>query len=281
MDSKKNSVLAATAKLMEPLIRILMSCGVSHVEFNELAKKLFVKVGYDHFGIQGRKTSISRVSVLSGLSRKEVVKITNLLENNLTSSNVSRPLNRASRVLGGWLQDKNYQGKKNKPRTLIIRGDKFDFKQLVKQYSGDVTHGAILDELLRIEAVKLVGENKVTLISQGYVPVSDELDKLTIMGTSASDLLTTIDHNLHNSKEPRFQREVVYGQLSKAGINEFRIVSRDKCNALILDLNQWLANKKRIEKELGLTQPGTRTGIGIYYIEDIKKDDVDEGELEE
>jgi len=253
-----------------------MNCGVSHVELNEVLKRLFVKVGYKYFMFPGRAKSASRVSVLSGLSRREVVKITSLIETNELSVNSNRPLNRATRVLGGWLQDKHYLDKNGKPRLLTIGEGKYNFKELAKQYSGDVSFGSILDELLRIDAVKMVGETKVKLISKGYIPKTDELNKIDIMGMSVRDLLTTIDHNLNHPEQARFQRMVVYGDISPAGMSEFRLISEEKSHELFLELNEWLANKKRIETKLNFTQPGTRTGIGIYYIEEVEKDIDDE-----
>lgn len=139
---------------------------------------------------------------------------------------------------------------------------------MVKRYSGDVTHGAILDELVRIGAVKIIKDNKAKLVSPAYIPVEGEIEKINIMGTSANDLLTTIEHNISQSEQARFQREIVYTELSQSGINEFKLISQDKCTELMIELNQWLADKKGIEKRLKITQPKSRVGMGFYYIED-------------
>lgn len=282
MKNQKNVVMMATHRLLRPLIRILLRYGVSFVEFSELAKKTYIEISYNNYAIPGRSKSISRVAVLTGLSRKEVVTQTKLLEQGVNEDDdIRRPINRASRAISGWMQDKDFQDAKGNPRILDIGGEKASFKSLAKRYSGDVTHGAILDELVRVGAVELLKNNKAKLVAQAYIPQQGEIEKINIMGTSAHDLLTTVEHNISLPDQARFQREVVYTDLSQAGINEFKLISQDKCMALLLDLNQWLADKKNIEKRLGITQAGTRIGIGLYYIEDNIDANMAEGQNEE
>jgi len=266
MQTKNRIVREALQKLLKPLIRIMLRYGYSYREFNDLAKQLFVDVCYEDFPLDGRKMTASRVAVLTGLDRKEIVKLVNQTENmpGLTSP----PINRASRVIGGWLQDANYQSSKSQPLALPLKGDGISFRSLVAKYGGDITAGPILDELLRIGAVRYLEDAKIELLAEGYVPVSNELDKLKILGDSCSDLLTTINYNLDSPKHPRYQREVLYRGLSQNSINEFKLVSHDKCQALLLELNSWLANKLELDTRLETTQAETRVGVGLYYIED-------------
>ncbi|MFV2058821.1 MAG: DUF6502 family protein [Thiohalomonadales bacterium] len=267
MQNKYTTIRTALQKLLKPLIRILLRYGYSYREFNSLAKQLFVDVCYEDFAIDGRKMTASRVSVLTGLDRKEIVKLVNQRENQ--TQPVKQAINRASRVIGGWLQDADYHNKKGEPLTLSVKGDGISFASLVRKYGGDITAGPILDELLRIEAVRVVEETKVELLAEGYVPVSDELEKLKILGDCTRDLLTTINYNLDSPKHPRYQREVLYRGLSQNSVNEFKLVSHDKCHNLLLDLNTWLANKLDLDTRLETSQPESRVGIGIYYIEDV------------
>lgn len=275
METKSTVLREILRKLLKPLVRIMLRYGYSYREFNHLAKEVFIDVCYDDFTIEGRKMTASRVAVLTGLDRKEIVKLINNRDQLVETGN--QPVNRAARVIGGWLQDKDYQTKKGKPKAIPVKGDGISFQSLVGKYGGDITAGPILDELLRINAVDYDADNNLTLLAEGYLPLSDELEKLKIIGVSAKDLLTTIDYNLNAPRHPRFQREVVYLNLSQNSINEFKIVSHDKCQKLLLELNEWLANKLELDKRLETTQPQSRVGVGIYYIEDeTPKQDNDE-----
>jgi hypothetical protein len=266
MENNNTALRKALQKLLKPLVRILLRYGYSYHEFSEVAKQTFVDVCFDDFAIEGKKMTASRVAVLTGMDRKEIVKLIN--KHSGEAEHVSRPINRASRVIGGWLQDKDYRNKKGQPLAIPVKGDGITFQALVRKYGGDITYGPILDELLRINAVRYTDENNIQLLAEGYIPVSNELEKLKIMGDSACDLLTSINYNLDSPKYPRFQRQVVYLQLSQNSINEFKLVSHDKCQKLLLELNEWLASKLELDTRLEVTQPHSRVGVGIYYIED-------------
>lgn len=263
----KNTVIRnALRRLLKPLIRILLRYGYSYKEFNNLARELFIDVSYEDFTLEGRKMSASRVAVLTGLDRKEIVRIMNSRDDN--DQPVRQPINRASRVIGGWLQDADYKNASGAPLAIPVKGDGISFQSLVSKYGGDITFGPILDELLRINAVEYDADKRVKLLAEGYLPVSDEMEILKIMGDSVNDLLTTIDYNLDSPKHPRYQREVIYLNLSQGSINEFKLVSHDKSQKLLLEMNEWLANKLALDIRLEITQPTSRVGLGIYYIED-------------
>ena len=273
MEKKKSIVLSAVYKILSPLIRILLRYGISQPELNELSKKIYLEECYQHFGIPGRKLSASRVSILTGLSRREVVKLTEQFEGQSLEEAFKEPVNRASRVVCGWLQDKSFKDKNNEPLVLPLANDEKSFEELVRRYSGNISSGAILDELLRIGAVERIGDSEVKLVSEGYIPEPGEIEAINVMGRSVSDMLKTIEYNLADPEHRRFQREVIYTEMSQAGMNEFKLVSRNKCNDLLLDLNDWLGNKWDIEKELDLHEPNTKVGVGIYYIEETTPPD--------
>ncbi len=63
---------SAIARLLRPLFRVLLRHSMSFVAFEALAKRVYVEVAMKDFGIEGKKPTISRASILSGLTRKEV-----------------------------------------------------------------------------------------------------------------------------------------------------------------------------------------------------------------
>jgi len=153
-------------------VRLLLRNGVAYADFSDVARRVFVEVASDDFGLPGRKQSVSRVSVLTGVNRKEVKR---LLEEPEQNEAITKDNNRAARVVSGWMRDKDFQsgkGKSAKPKKLDW-GNSLDggFEDLVKRYSGDMTARAILDELLRVGAVALdKKKTTVTLLANGYVP---------------------------------------------------------------------------------------------------------------
>ena len=67
----KDHLRDAQALMMKPLVRLLVSQGLTHAEFSEVAKEVYVEVALRHFE-SSQKINKSRVAVLTGLTRKEV-----------------------------------------------------------------------------------------------------------------------------------------------------------------------------------------------------------------
>ena len=77
MDSTaKRSLLAAYSRLLRPLIKILIRNGVSFSELSEVAKETYVHVASTDFKVPHRKMSQARIAILTGLTRKEVNRLT-------------------------------------------------------------------------------------------------------------------------------------------------------------------------------------------------------------
>jgi len=66
---------AAILRLLRPLVRVLLRNGISYSGFADLAKWVFVDIAAKEFGVPGRKQTDSRISVITGLTRKEVARI--------------------------------------------------------------------------------------------------------------------------------------------------------------------------------------------------------------
>lgn len=255
----------ATARLLRPLVRILLRYGIAYDAFCELIKNLYVDIAESEFLIPGKKQTISRISTLTGLSRKEVSKAMEHPELNLSS--LTQQYNRAARVITGWVHDEDYLTENGSPAELTLEGDAISFESLVKRYSGDIPPRAIADELMRVGAIRQVN-GKVKLSQRAYLPQQDIDEKLRILGTDVSDLIATIDHNIHmNEGEPYFQRKVAYNAVLRDKLPQLRAILADGAQSCLEELDQHIlkcdsdANPKL--KERG----DCRIGVGIYYFE--------------
>lgn len=270
MVSVKKALSRAIYKILDPLVHLLLQHDISHSEFSELARRSYVKIAFKHFSMPGRKKTNSRVSVITGLSRQEVVRLSALPEDQEPVT--KGPLNRATRVIGGWLQDKKYIDAQGQPRVLPLRGEPNSFDDLVSQYSGGITARAILDELIRVGTVTKVDNFNVKLNHLGYVPSDSNAEIVGMVSKHAGDMLGTIVHNLaHKPEQRRFQRQVSYIDIPEDIDQEFKLLCHEKSLQMVLELNQWLADKKKNSTP----DPGearTRVGLGIYYF----KNELDE-----
>ncbi len=265
---------SAVLQLLRPLMRILLRNGVPYGAFADLAKRVYVRVAMEEFGISERKQSVSRVSVITGLSRKEVSRVNNLPDTE-DAGTIER-YNRAARVVSGWVRDGRFADRDGKPADLSLEGKGTTFNELVKLFSGDVPVRAVLDELQRVGVVKRLTDGRIRLLTHAYIPSREEVDKLNILGTDVKDLICTIDHNLISDAGKSFlQRKVSYDNLPEDVLPELRKLATKRGQSLLEELDLWLSQRDR---DINPSSKGTgrkRAGIGIYYFED---DTQEEGE---
>jgi len=262
----KITLVKAIKKMLQPMARMLLRYEVSHSEFAELAKRAYVDAVYKYFSIPNRKQTYSRVAVLTGLSRKEVVRLSQLDDEQLPEQ--KGPLNRAKRVISGWMRDEEFLDENNEPKKLPLRGEQGSFENLVAKYSGDITARAILDELIRVGAVEKTDAGLVELRHLGFVPGKSEAEKIDVLSTHTTDLLNTGFHNLtHGESDARFQRQVTYSEIPEQVVKEFEQYSRKRSMELLREFDRWLADKKHTIKAEPEEKTG-RVGFGIYFLND-------------
>ncbi len=252
------------------MVKILLRNGIPYKAFADLARCVFMDVAMNQFGIEGRKQTDSRVSILTGFSRKEVKRLKNL--KHFSDIDSIHRYNRAARVITGWIRDPLFSTD-GRPKRLAFEGGDASFSTLVKRYSNDVPPRAILDELINVKAVDMQ-MNVIRLLTNAYLPTGDEPAMLSILGTDVSELIRTIDHNIyHRGDSPYFQRKVSYNNVPDSAAERFRELSADASQQLLEVMDRWLAEHDR-DVTPSVTGRGRKAvGLGIYYFEKDYDDD--------
>lgn len=250
--------------MLRPLVRVLLKYQISYGEFASLIRRTYIEVAHTDFSIPHKKSTYSKVAVMTGIDRKMVQEILNQKKNDLEVINV--PVNKGVSIVKTWTTTPEYLDKSNKTKDLPLRGP-LSFESLVKKACADFSPRSLLDELIRVGVVEKIDKNTVRLINDVYIPTENEEELVNILLTCATDLLVTGDHNLNNpSDHAWFQREVQYNNIPDSMVIEFKEYSDIKSQALISDINRWLKrNKTLVEKDPG--ENTRRVGLGIYYIE--------------
>jgi hypothetical protein len=256
----------AILRLLRPLVRLSLKKGISYGTFTSLLKWAFYDIAKNDLTIDGKKQTHSRISVITGFTRKEVKRLSEL--DPPTTQRQQEQYNRAARVISGWRRDNDYLDNQGRPIAVPIAGDGATFEMLVKRFSGDMPHRAVLDELIRLGALEHVSDNRVRLVQEAFMPTADESVKFHILGTDTELLISTIEHNIDPEKgQPLFQRKVYYDNLPDEVLADFRRVSGISAQKLLDDLDRYLSiNDRDVNPELEGTGRNI-AGIGIYYFE--------------
>ena len=248
-------------KILRPLVRVMIRNGASCGSFEELVRKAYIDEAFALGNRNQLKTTISSVSAQTGLSRKEVKRLSELKDTQC--SDVEQKYNRGIRVISGWLNDKKFTDAEGEPKVLTLDEDTVSFPALVKEFSGDIPTKAMLNLLIAADCVQ-IKDNKVQLIKRAYVPGKDSAEVIGILGTDGNELINTIDYNLTaGNSEKRYQRKVSSTLLNKDALEEFKTLSKKHSQALLEELDEWLSqNEVRPDDE-----NACYVSLGIYYYE--------------
>ncbi|HJY75402.1 MAG TPA: DUF6502 family protein [Burkholderiales bacterium] len=256
----------AAQGVLRPLVRILLRNGVPYGAFAEMARRVYAEVAQREFALPGKKQTVSRISTLTGLTRKEVTRI--------QSEEPPRPAdheryNRPARVIGGWVRDKRYHDRRGHPAELPMEGDARSFSALVREFSGDIPPRAMADELARVGAIEVLPEGRVRLLTRAYIPRGDQAEKIGILGADVADLIRTIDHNLTCPPgDAYFQRRVSYDNVPLELLPSLTRKLSRKAQSCLESMDRVLAAADRDRSARAKGTGRARTGVGIYYFEE-------------
>jgi len=259
----------ALAKLLRPLVRLLLKHSFPYSAFESIAKRVYVETAMEDFALPGKKPSISRAAILTGLTRKDVNLL--LAEPSSRADVSTMHYNRAARVLTAWVREPRFAAADGAPQPLPMDGAD-GFAELVRCHGGDVPVRAVLDELQRVGAVQMLVDGRVGLRQRAFVPHESMVQKLGILGTDVGELIETITHNIeHGATDARYQRKVMHVGIPIDALPAFREMSARQSQKLLEGLDAWLTEHD-IEHlpESGLPAGDTaRVGVGIHYFEQM------------
>lgn len=262
-DSK--SLAADTMRLLfRPIARIMLRVGMTWRELAEICKATYVEVAGEDYGIRGRQTNVSRVSILTGLARRDVSRLRKELAEK-KPGNFSR-MNHATRVLSGWYQDELYRATGGEPAPLAPTGTAPSFESLCKTYCPNVAPVTMLKELKQAGAVSETGDGQVIAKSRVYMPLRTDPDHMLSSGSVLQDIGYTVAHNLHreDGEASRFERRATNTSIPESAIPAFREFVEAEGQAFLERIDAWLSAHEQTE---GDSTNRVRLGMGAYWIE--------------
>jgi hypothetical protein len=265
---KHIQLLDASRNALKPLFRIFLRSGISYKDFAEVAKSLFVEICTDDYGLRGRQTNISRVAIMTGLTRKEVKKIRDAGWEKIREDKVSNKLSPASAILHFWHTDPYYLDDKGKPKAMSYDNGDPCFLTLAKKYGGDVPTGALFKELVRSAAIES-DDSKFYPVKRHFVAVDLDDHLLLSLDDGLARHISTIEYNSrpdHISGQGRVDRWS-WVTIPKIKLKQVYKLMRNKVEQFVEEVDSELA-----EFEVGNSlspRKGSKTiGIGCYYFED-------------
>ena len=236
--------------MLKPVIRLLVSQGVTHGDFSEAAKDVYVDVAISEFD-KTSKVNQSRIAILTGLTRKEVK---NVIDRAINAEPVDKNYSRPGRVLSGWHSDPKYIGPYGVPLDLPYESGIDEvptFTSLVKTYSGDMAPKQMLKELVRIGAVIELENATYKAVRREFIPDSLSPELLERLGKIGRYFFSTVATNIEKKDvdDGYFDRRVFaeFG-LAPDSVAEFDQLIKIKGQEFLEDVDNWFVGKEKMDK---------------------------------
>ena len=271
----RGAVMQTCRVLLRPIASLLLKCGMTWREFAEVSKSVFVAVASQDFGLSGRPTNVSRVSILTGVSRKEIARVRALLEQE--SDPLPNKTTDATRVLSGWHQDPDFLTANGEPRVLPVDGEGASFSTLWQRYGGDVPVTSMRKELERVGAISTLPDGTLRAERRYFMPRRFDPQWILNAGGMLHDLGSSITHNLDAGAEAvggrsdaaarRFIGRATSDSVDPAALPEFEVFVEKNGQEFLERMDKWLT-EHQARPAAGAARKRMRLGIGVFLIAD-------------
>ena len=270
----QRQILNAFLIALRPIAKILLRFGIGFNEFSDIAKTAFVDVATAEYGLRGRPTNISRVAVMTGLTRKEVRRVRGKIDDGTSSFSVkSTPL---SGILHKWHSEEDFLDSEGRPAVLAFAGEGNTFSSLVKRFGGDIPPGAMRTELKRVGAIQENEDGNLQVISRIVHPAEQQEKLITSVIHGLYPLAATIAHNLDPNREgPTWAQINAYSQsIRKSDLPRLRRISLDRLTDIAQSFDDLFIAYENLQESEGPDSDNNNiVSVGVFYFE--AKDGVD------
>ncbi len=252
----------ALRRVVNALVRLLIRQGVTLPQMIEILKRSFVEESDRALRAEGESTTVSRISVVSGLHRKEVKR---LLALPAESEPPPQKVSLTARLLSLWLGDPAFTDEQQQPRPLkraTVDGVA-GFDDLVRQVSVDIRPRVVLDEWLQRGLIVIDSSERLVLQPEAIYPAKDQQEKLYYFGRHTADHIASCDYNIHSSGHTLPERALFFDRLSAESLDQMEQSCRNWSHRVLAQLNREALALAERDDAAGRAEG--RFTLGIYF----------------
>lgn len=254
----------AISESLEPLVRLCVARGITFPVLDELIRTLYVELASREFTLADKSQTQSRISVVTGLHRREVKR--------LSERRVRREVSVESATRGGelvarWISARPYIDERGRPLPLprtISQGGRRSFEALVASFSKDIRARAILDEWLRLGVVTLDAEDRVHLNIDSFVAPKGQAEQAFYFGQNVGDHIAAGVANLLGAQPGFPDRSVWRDELSPESVARLSRIAERLTMRVLSRVNRQAEQLEVADKKAGKATHRLNFGFFIY-----------------
>ena len=259
-----SALVAALRHLLQPLVRLLTAQGITYPMLADLLKQAYVDVAVRDFRLEGALPTDSRVTLLTGVHRKDVKRLRT--PGAPQTEVMPEMVALGSQLAAVWTTRRELRDRNGRPRPLprlASQGGARSFEGLVASISKDIRARPLLDEWLRLGVVRIDEQDRVVLRSGAFVPSRGFDEKAFYFGHNLHDHIAAAGHNVRGEGPPFLERSVHYEGLDAASVAEIKeLAERAGMDAV---QSVYRESKEHETRDRKSASPKQRLTFGIYF----------------
>jgi hypothetical protein len=234
--TEQQALLAVVEQLLLPVARLCLAKGVTLQTLQEVLKRSLVQAASQGLGGQQPTRLASRISAMTGLTRREVTRLQ-------AQAVVELPATRsvATDALTYWSSRSEYVNKLGLPIRLPRVGSAPSFEALANSVTTDVHPKTILAEMERLGLVTHDPENDtVSVVDDIFVPDQDWAKMVGFLGANVGDHLRAGIDNVLGDGHQHFEQSLLADELSEQSLEAAKSLITNQWRDLMTQLGPQL-----------------------------------------
>jgi hypothetical protein len=263
-------MLIACRRLLRPLVHLLMRAGVTFPVLADLIRSLYVEVASRDLLRDSKARTDSRVSLITGVHRKEIRRLRLLPED---ADPIPPAVTIGGQIIGRWVGLPAYTDGDGRPRPLPRTGSEPDqpsFDALVGSVTTDIRPRAVLDNWLSQGFVTMDAADMIHLNAAAFTPRGGGTEQMFYFARNLHDHIAAAAANVAaTGTAPFADRSVHYDELDEATARTLEQIARDAAHRALLEVNRAaIALLESTPRQTPTEPPRARLNFGIYVYRD-------------
>jgi hypothetical protein len=214
--------------------------GITFPVLTDVLRRLFVEVAVTDILTQPKARTDSRISLLTGIHRKEIRRYREMQPDSTAPPEV---VTVATQIIALWLGSPRYVDDRGRPRALPRVAepgtDAPSFEALVCSVTTDIRPRAVLDDWLSQGLVSMAASDHVVLNADAFVPRPGGAEQLFYFARNQHDHVAAAVANISAGEAaPCLDRSVHYDRLTLAQARELEAFARGAAMRALLEVNR-------------------------------------------
>ncbi len=257
-----DTIIAALQRILRPLVRLLIHRSIPFPFAANLLRRVYVRVAVEEFPVVGRPQTDSRITLLTGVHRKDVKRLRGERQPDLRAPRVA---SLSSQLIARWTTLPEYLDEQGAPRPLPrlpTAGGGHSFESLVRSLNTDIRPRVVLDEWVRLGIARLDEQEGVHLNVQAFVPPHGSDEMTYYFGRNLHDHVAAAAYNMLGQADPFLERSVHYNNLSAAAVAELTDLAKLRSMQVLQEINARALQFQ--QRDSGTPGASRRINFGVY-----------------